>query len=172
MARIAIFAAKFIIMKKLFFTLTVLAGLLISLQNATYAQSTGTEYNTAIGLRVGDIDFRGVGITGKHFFTENGAGEAILTFYDHAFFISALYEYHKDIPNADGLKWLVGIGPFIGIPDGGGDAAFGATPIIGLDYKINDVPLNFTVDWRPHFLFTPVSEFEASSLGLSIRYAF
>lgn len=159
-------------MKKAFFTVVVLAGLMFGLQSTSFAQSTGSDYSTAVGLRVGDIDFRGVGITGKHFFTENNVGEAILTFYDSAFFISALYEYHKDIPEAEGLKWLVGIGPFVGIPDGGGDAAFGVTPIVGLDYKINDVPLNFTVDWRPHFVFTPSTEFEASSLGLSIRYAF
>ncbi|TCS87340.1 hypothetical protein EDD80_105154 [Anseongella ginsenosidimutans] len=146
--------------------------MLLSLQNTSFAQDAGTEYNTAIGLRVGDIDFRGVGITGKHFFSPNNAGEAILTFYDTAFFISALYEFHKEIPNAEGLKWLAGIGPFLGIPDGGGDAGFGVSPIVGLDYKINDVPLNFGLDWRPHFLFTPSTEFEASSLGLSIRYAF
>ncbi|HEY9561117.1 MAG TPA: hypothetical protein VIR29_10070 [Anseongella sp.] len=159
-------------MKKALLTLTVIAGLTLGLQNASFAQSGGTEYSTAIGLRVGDIDFRGVGITGKHFFSENNVGEAIFTFYDHAFYISALYEYHKDIPNAAGLKWLVGLGPFIGIPDGGGDAGFGISPIIGLDYKINDVPLNLGIDWRPHFLFSPVSDFEASSLGFSIRYAF
>lgn len=148
------------------------AAFVLGLQSTSLAQSGGSEYSTAIGLRVGDIDFRGVGITGKHFFSPEAAGEAILTFYDSAFFISALYEYHKDIPNAAGLKWLAGIGPFIGIPDGGGDAGFGLSPIVGLDYKITDVPLNFGVDWRPHFLFTPSTEFEASSLGLSIRYAF
>lgn len=150
----------------------VAAGMLLSLQSTSFAQSSGSEYSTAIGLRVGDIDFRGIGITGKHFFTPSAAGEAILTFYDGSVFISALYEYHKDIPNATGLKWYAGIGPFIGIPDGGGDMGFGLSPIIGLDYKINNVPLNFSFDWRPHFLLTPDTDFEASSIGLSFRYAF
>src|SRR3546814_6493634 len=96
-------------MKKALLTLTVIAGLTLGLQNASFAQSGGTEYSTAIGLRVGDIDFRGVGITGKHFFSENNVGEAIFTFYDHAFYISALYEYHKSEEHTSELQSLMRI---------------------------------------------------------------
>lgn len=146
--------------------------MVLGLHNESKAQDGGADYNTAIGLTVGGIDFRGVGISAKHFFKPSAAGEANLTFYDYAISIDVLYEYHSDIANAAGLKWYVGGGPSLIIPEGGGDVGIGLVPVIGLDYKFNEIPINLAFDWRPFFLLTPDTDFEASSFGLSIRYAF
>jgi hypothetical protein len=45
-------------------------------------------------------------------------------------------------------------------------------PLAGLDYKINDVPLNFTFDWRPAFVLTHGTDFNAARFGLAVRYCF
>jgi hypothetical protein len=43
--------------------------------------------------------------------------------------------------------------------------------VLGLDYKINNVPLNFSFDWRPAFVVTHGTSFNAARFGLGFRYA-
>ena len=38
-------------------------------------------------------------------------------------------------------------------------------PTAGLDYDVNDVPLNFSFDWRPVFVVTPGTDFSAPMVG-------
>jgi hypothetical protein len=148
----------------------ILAGLALLFSAARInAQSS---YQTALGL---GIDFGDgatlVGPSVKHFFAPNHAGQAEILFGDRTTFITALYEYNKDFPNAKGLKWYLGIGPSIGLYKGG--SSFYIRPVAGLDYKINDVPLDFAFDWRPAlYLGDNGSDFNAARFGLGFRYAF
>ena len=81
-----------------------------------------------------------------------------------------MYQYHGDISGADGLKWFAGGGPSIVFFDGGSD--FLLRPTVGLDFKINDVPLAFSFDWRPAIYFGDGGDFEPARFGLGFRYAF
>lgn len=141
----------------------------------TLGVSAQTSYKTALGMHV---DFGSglstlVGFDGKHFFDQHNVGEAQFLFGSSVIVIGAQYEYHGDIQNAAGLKWYAGLGPQVAIATsngGGADLIF--RPLVGLDYKINAVPLNFSFDWRPAFVATHGTAFEAARFGLGFRYAF
>lgn len=134
------------------------------------AQST---YTTALGL---GIDFGNnatfVGPSVKHFFAENHAGQAEVTFENSVTAITALYQYHDGFNGADGLQWFAGGGTSIFLFDGGSSFALRGT--LGLDFKINNVPLAFSFDWRPALsLDSDVEDkFEAGAFGLGARYVF
>jgi hypothetical protein len=132
----------------------------------------GSSYENAVGMRVefGSKYGTWAGLSGKHFFNENVAGELQILFGDHTTLIEPEIQYHGDIQNAEGLRWLIGFGP--GFAFGGGTTDVLLRPLAGLDYKINDVPINLTFDWRPAFVITHGSDFNAARFGLAIRYAF
>ena len=152
-------------MKKILFATLLIVSLEASAQY-------GSGYKTGLGMQV---DFGTgstlVGFDAKHFFDQHNVGEAQLLFGTGVVVLGAQYEYHGDIQNAAGLKWYAGFGPQIAfVKDGGTDLLL--RPLIGLDYKINDVPLNFSFDWRPAFQATHGTGFEAARFGLAFRYAF
>ena len=157
---------KFINMKSiLMLGISLLAGGML----VSRAQSN---YETALGL---GIDFGDgqtlVGPSVKHFFAENHAGMGEVTFGDNVTFLTAMYQYHKEFPNADGFQWFAGGGPSIAFFDGGAD--FFLRPVVGLDYKITNVPLALSFDWRPWiFLGDNGDTFEAARFGLGFRYTF
>lgn len=134
------------------------------------AQST---YTTALGL---GIDFGNgatfVGPSVKHFFSEHHAGQAEITFEDSVTALTALYQYHDGFEGASGLQWFGGGGMSLFLFDGG--SVFGLRGTLGLDYKINNVPLAFSFDWRPILaLDSDVSDrFEAGVFGFGARYTF
>ena len=65
---------------------------------AAEAQSMGSTYRTALGVKVWD----GAGITLKHFVASGNAVEAIGYFYNRGFRLTGLYEFHGDIAGAQG----------------------------------------------------------------------
>ncbi len=171
--------------RKLFSVLALAAVLVVGTSNKAAAQK-GTEYSNAVGMRL-DVGDGGtlVGISGKHMFNSNNGGEAQLLFGSGRIVLGAEYQYHGDIPNAAGLKWVAGFGPAIVFNKkstyyggwgyyytGGGGTDILLRPSVGLDYKINNVPLNFSFDWRPAFQVTHGTEFTAARFGIGARFAF
>lgn len=155
-------------MRKVFILGVVLAGFLLT-ATVSNAQST---YKTGVGL---GIDFGNgstlVGPSVKHFFTPNNVGQFDVLFGNNYTVIEGFYQYHKDIANAAGLQWYAGAGIGVGLFDGGSD--FLVRPLVGLDYKITNVPLSFSFDWRPTlFIGNGDSDFEAGRFGLGFRYTF
>ena len=164
-------------MKKQFFL--ILLTLVIFITTAT-AQSKGRTYTTALGVKFLD----GAGITLKHFISERDALEGIGFFWNQGARITGLYELHYDIKGAPGLKWYVGPGAHIGFYNtnyrysngyntkyGSGTFA-GIDGVLGLDYKINNAPLNLSIDWQPSFEFGTGRGFTGSWGGFGIRYTF
>jgi hypothetical protein len=148
----------------------------------------GTSYDNAVGMRleVGSNYGTQVGVSGKHFFDAHNAGEAQVLFGSGLTTINLEYQYHGDIANAAGLRWVAGAGAGLAFSkkysaydyywesyyySGGGTDVF-IRPVVGLDYKINNVPLNFSFDWRPSFVVTHGTSFNAARFGLGFRYAF
>lgn len=140
---------------------------------STQAQSSsarGYSYKTALGVKVWD----GGGISLKHFFTENNAGELIGYFWTEGVRFTGLYEIHGPINGARGLRWYIGPGAHIGFYDtkyGGGSFA-GLDGVLGLDYKFNGAPINMSLDWQPSFEFGSGRGFYGGWGGLGIRYTF
>lgn len=141
--------------------------------NQAKAQTArGNTYTNAAGI---GIDFgngnTGAGIDFKHFFTANDAGEFNLLFYDGTVGLGGFYEYNAPIKNAAGLQWYLGLGPQFFF-NKHSDTDFGARAMAGLDYKIPDVPLDFSFDWRPYFQFTNNSHVDGGRFQINIRYVF
>lgn len=156
------------------FLLCMAISFLFLQQAGAQKKSMGTSpsYDNAVGMRIelGSDYGTFAGISGKHFFDANNAGEVQVLFGDHITLLEFEYQYHGDIPNAAGLKWLVGFGP--GFAFGNGTTDVLLRPLVGLDYKIPQVPLNFTFDWRPAFIVTHGTDFNAARFGIAVRYAF
>ena len=160
--------------KKILFLVSLLISAMLLQQTATAQnKSTGSSYENAVGMRIEFGNSYGtlVGFSAKHFFNDNAAGEMQVLFGDHFIILEPEIQYHGDITNAAGLKWYVGFGPGFAFASGGATDVL-LRPMVGLDYKINEVPLNFSFDWRPAFVVTHSTTFNAARFGLALRYAF
>ncbi len=153
-------------MKKLLFTFAIA----LTLNTALRAQSMGTSYKTALGVKVWD----GAGVSFKTFLTAQNALELIGYFYKNGTRITGLYEIHGPISGARGLKWYVGPGAHVGFYNKKyGDGAYaGIDGVLGLDLKFNKAPLNMSIDWQPSFEFGTDRGFNGNWGGVGIRYTF
>jgi hypothetical protein len=144
-------------MKRIIALVVLLALLTV---NRAQAQSMGSSYRTAIGVK-----FWPGALTVKHFIRDDRALEGIFSFWGHGFRFTGLYEFHGDINNAPGLKWYVGPGAHIGVYNerwyrngrdryyDDGDASFGVDGILGLDYKFKGAPIAVSLDINPYIEF-------------------
>lgn len=156
-------------MKKIFL-LTVALLFAVTFLQAQNRSANNSSYTNALGVKVWD----GGGISFKHFFNGNNAGELIGYFWNQGFRITGLYEIHGPISGAAGLKWYIGPGAHIGFYNtkfGNGSFA-GIDGVLGLDYKFNGAPINISLDWQPSFEFGIDRGFVGSWGGLGIRYTF
>jgi hypothetical protein len=138
--------------------------------DAQSRSANGYSYQTALGVKVWD----GGGISLKHFFSGNNAGELIGYFWNRGVRFTGLYEIHGDFSGAPGLKWYIGPGAHIGFYNTKyGDGTFiGIDGVLGLDYKFRGAPINMSLDWQPSFEFGDNRGFYGNWGGFGIRYTF
>jgi hypothetical protein len=137
----------------------------------------GSDYNNALGLHLELGTGRTlVGPSFKHFFSPHDAGQFNLLFAGHYTQLDLEYQYHGQIQSASGLKWYLGLGPSFGFgrigPVHYTDVFL--RPVLGLDYKVDNAPLNLAFDWRPTFLLSDYigDRFNAARFGLGVRFTF
>jgi len=122
------------------------------------------------GVRVG----LPLGVTGRYYFTERSAVEAIVGLYNRTASLTALYQYHWDLSalTVPGFGWYAGGGAHIGTRriDGSGTFLAGVDGIAGINYVFEKIPLNLSLDWKPAIHFTTSSEL--ADFGVSARYIF
>lgn len=162
--------------KKYFFIGCCLFFSFFHAQAQTLRSNAGaSSYENSVGLTL-DFGTNGLGAGPgiKHFFTEHDAGEVNLLFYEDAFSIVPLYEYHGDIENADGLKWYLGLGPQVSFYTGKGSAPtlIAARILGGLDYKVPNIPINLAFDWRPMLRLNEGTKFIPARFAFALRFAF
>ncbi len=146
-------------MKQLLLIMLLVLGVgILSSRAQVYEAAAG------LGLDFGDGETL-VGFSGKYFFSDEHAAQGELLFGDITG-LNLLYAYHGGFSGAANLQWYAGGG--LGILFGDGNSDVGLRPLVGLDYKLNDVPLSFTFDWRPYISFDEGSE--AARFGLGVRY--
>jgi len=155
-------------MRKIFLSLLILFFTSTAWTQSRSAHSSS--YKTALGVKVWD----GGGISLKHFFNGNNAGELIGYFWSRGARFTGLYEIHGPISGATGLKWYIGPGVHIGFYNTKwGDGTFaGIDGVLGLDYKFSGAPINISLDWQPSFEFGEGRGFYGNWGGLGIRYTF
>jgi hypothetical protein len=138
----------------------------------------GQVYRTAIGARLGYP----VSASIKHFISEESALEAyagIRPYYRYFGVNASLaYLYHQPIDAVDNLQWYVGGGGSVffynySYLNDFASIGFGVNGYLGLDYVIDDYPINLTVDWVPSIFLggnSPLSTFGFGYGALGIRY--
>ena len=150
---------------------------------------TGTsvaQYNFAIGLRSGGTS----GITLKKNNSDRSL-EGIIGFWKDGLSLTALWERNAIAFNVSGLKWYYGMGGHFGVYgdnfntrwgpswygnpynlDNGG-VGIGVDGIVGLEYKISEIPIAFSFDFKPYVeILTNDGIFFSFDPGLGIKLAF
>lgn len=146
--------------------------ILATLITTAHAQST---YNRALGLKFPG----GFSVTYKKFVTDTRNVEAQFTAWHKGVRVSGLYEFNfytfKDVPE---LSWFVGPGVHLGFwknefkNNYNSAVDLGIDGIIGLDYKLKDVPIDVSVDWEPAVTLIGSAGFTPAFGGIAIRYTF
>ena len=166
--------------------LTILAAFIFA-SKTTIAQTnpsinTTNSYQIAAGVKFGGYEN---GLSGKYFFKENTAIEAILGFRNHGVVLTGLYEIHQVAFNVPALKFYYGFGAHIGGIGSGtyrrfnGDTyvytnnqiLLGADGVIGLEYKIPNAPIAVSLDLNPRIELA-TGPFMDIAPGLGIKYTF
>lgn len=130
-----------------------------------------TNYRAALGLGIDLYDEATFfGATGKYFFSDHHVGQADLGFEDNATMVTFLYSYHKQFVGARGLRWYAGVGPsIIFLKDF--DNIFALRPHLGIDFKVDGVPLVLNFDWRPSIVLSDVGENQVAAFGFGLQFA-
>jgi hypothetical protein len=144
------------------------------------------QYNTAVGVRVGETS----GLTIKGFVADDAAIEGILGLWHRGVSLTAMYELHNPAFNANGLSWYFGAGGHVALSNRrdnydwyrfgqrryyieNGEAGLGIDGIIGLEYKIPQAPIAFSLDLKPFIEFgTRGGGWVSLDPGLGIKAAF
>jgi hypothetical protein len=154
----------------------VLFGLAIII--ATTLATNAQDYNTGIGVRGGLSQ----GLTVKHFISGTNAIEGLLSTRWRGFHITGLYEIHATAFNTPRLNWYYGFGGHIGswggydnhpwFDDDEHHTVIGIDGILGIEYNIEPIPFNISLDWKPGFNILGYTGFWGDELALSIRFIF
>ena len=129
---------------------------------------TAQPYQHAVGIRAGYSS----GISYKGFLLHRmSAFEVDFMYNRHGLNLAALYEYHLEPFQKNSRTFLyLGGGVFGG--DWEDEFSIGLAAVTGLEYTLRDLPLNFSVDWKPMLNLYAVFEPDFLDFGLSIRYRF
>lgn len=143
----------------------LLAGLL---SFATWQEELKAQpYRHAVGIRAGYSS--GIGYKGFRLH-KMWAIEADLLYNRNGFNLTALYEYHFEPFNNKRALLYLGGGAFGG--DWKEEFSIGVAAVAGIGYTLRDLPLNFSLDWKPMLNVYAIFEPDLLDFGLSIRYCF
>lgn len=127
-------------------------------------------YKTAVGLHVDAANGSMIGVQGKHFVTDKHAVAAQVIFASGGTLIGAEYTFNQPFKMVDNFNWYVGAGADIYFFDQ--NTNFGLRPILGLEYKLTNAPIAFSLDWRSRFAIDDKLDYFAGVFGIGIKYTF
>jgi hypothetical protein len=151
--------------------------MLILASGISFSAFSQYDYKTAIGVRAGFSQ----GLSIKHFLGHKDAVEGIVSFRYRGFVATALYERHANAFAVDHLYWYYGAGAHIGFwdyydghpwfdEDDGSKTVIGIDGILGIEYNIQDIPINVSLDYKPAINIIGFSNTVLDGGALSIRY--
>lgn len=165
-------------MKKIILLLSAVTFLLVFTNSESFAQAN---YKTGIGVRGGGYEN---GLTVKHFTNSSTAIEGILAFRPGVFVLTGLYEKHAVAFSEPSINWFYGAGAHIGAVDGyrryrgyGEDRFYddglllGADGILGLEWKIPEIPFALSIDLHPRLELARGPYFDIQPAA-SLRFTF
>jgi len=136
--------------------------------SAWQAELQAQPYMHAAGIRAGYSS----GISYKGFRLHRmSAFEADILYNRHGFNLTALYEYHLE-PFKKSTRTFVYLGGGAFGGDWDEEFSIGVAAVAGIEYTLRDLPLNFSLDWKPMLNIYAVFEPDWIDFGLSIRYRF
>ncbi len=135
------------------------------------------EYQTALGVRGGFYN----GLSIKHFVSSANAVEGVIATHYRGLMIAGMYQMHAPAFEAPGLYWYYGGGAHLGFYDRnyspwynnetGNFSVLGLMGVVGLEYKIEEIPITIGVDVAPAFNIIGHTGFWINS-GIALRYTF
>lgn len=157
-------------------------GIIKPAQQSPTLSINSSSYTTAFGVRGAGTS----GFTIKHFTQKFRAIEGILGFYPHAFSATVLLEKYANAFETAGLNWYYGAGGHIaatnsrydrneywGYQRDDGDFGLGVDGIVGMEYKIREIPIAISLDIKPFLEVTTSGNiFMALDPGLGIKVTF
>lgn len=133
------------------------------------------DYNASVGARIGTV----FGVGGKVFLTPDLGLEGYFGSRRRGYELGAAALIHRDLGWSGDFTWYYGGGTHLGFSEySGGEnsvrtqTTFGVAGQIGIEYTLQQLPLNLAIDYRPEFNFTGVKGFDWIGGALSVRYAF
>lgn len=145
-------------MRKLF---TILA---VSLAMATTATA-----QQALGLRIGGGSYFGAEVSYQRDLSSGHRLEADLGLESSGAALTGIHQWVWDLNDiSEGVKWYAGVGAGIRLADHIGAGLNGQ---IGIEYTLQEFPLQFSLDARPGWYFGNSYGFGAGA-ALSVRYKF
>jgi len=124
---------------------------------------TAQDYQTGIGIRGGVFS----GITFKQFISSYDAFEIVGAFYKDGLFLAGQYQRHARAFDVPGLNWYYGGGGHIGFYD----SRIGVNGVVGIEYKIDEIPISIGLDLIPTLDIIQVTHFWMGG-GVTVRYVF
>jgi hypothetical protein len=132
------------------------AGFLIVSAYTASGQALSSEYKAAFGLRAGETS----GITFKYNTTSSTGFEIIAGIWSNWLSLTGLYEKRAAAFNVEGMKWFYGAGGHVVFKtstyynegrtyDRGDQFALGVDGIVGLEYKIPQIPFAISLEVKP-----------------------
>ena len=154
-------------MKKLLLVLIAVMGL-------TFAANA---QNRAIGGRFGGGQGYGAELSYQQGLGGANRLEADLGYYGGYGYshlgLTALYQYHFDINAIPNLGWYAGAGARVDLYTySGASVALGIAGQAGLDYYLQKLPLQLSLDIRTCFYLYPATTFYWGDIALGVRYTF
>jgi hypothetical protein len=136
------------------------------------------EYKTAIGLRGGFYN----GLSLKHFVSTTNAVEGIIATHHRGLLLAGMYQIHANAFDAPGLYWYYGGGAHLGFYNRqytprwynhqtGNFSTFGIMGVLGMEYKIQEIPVTVGLDITPAFDIIGHTGLWLNS-GITLRYTF
>ena len=134
------------------------------------------DYQKSVGLRLG----RPLGLSYKQFLSSSNAFEVIadLDIFEKNWMklnVSGFYLWQKGLADIQGLSWFAGPGAsagmfmYTGPGDGFSDFNVSINGLVGLDYKVANLPLVVAIDFGPRFYLTNSVGFYWGG-ALTLRY--
>ncbi len=134
---------------------------------ASFAAASAQDYNWGVGVRLGG-DMGGASV--KYKLNSVNALEGILaTPWKNGFVFTALYERYIPVIGR-GFHLYYGAGGHVG--NRVRKFSFGFDGIVGLEYKLDNVPLAFSLDYKPSLNIVEKSKFYLADIALGIRVTF
>ncbi len=124
--------------------------------------------NWGIGLR-GGFDY---GLTVKKYMGANSL-DFMGHIHNNGFQVAGLYEWNYGLSHGFNLYYGAGLG--LGAwNNADDDMSFGLSVdfIVGVEWKVPNVPLSLSLDWKPAIEILPVTDFYIKGFAFGIKYLF